>query len=189
MKSSSLVALGAGLAAAAPISASSLGASFFSVSSSVVVADGSEVVKRKNLPGLDDVQTANAVAIMNENYAQQLGRQGCIAAITTALTESSLRILANHVVPESLNYRHDGLGSDNDSVGIFQQRAVYYTDVACNMGAACSAGQFFSDMTAVGGWQTMDVATLCQEVQRSAIPEAYKKYVGMATSICQAARL
>ncbi|OAQ63650.1 NLP/P60 protein [Pochonia chlamydosporia 170] len=149
--------------------------------------DGMVVIKRDNLPGLNDVQSANARAVIDENNKEKLGKQGCIAALTTGLTESSLRILANNGVPASLNYKHDGLGSDHDSIGIFQQRASIYTNIECDMGAACSASQFFKGMTAVSGWETMDVATLCQKVQRSAFPDAYKKWVGTATDACAAA--
>ncbi|PNY27766.1 Uncharacterized protein TCAP_02307 [Tolypocladium capitatum] len=174
MKPSSLLALGAALDATSSLSAPAI---------------GFEVFGRGNLPGLDGVQTANAQAVIVENNRQQLGTQGCVAAITAAITESSLRILANTAVPESLRYWHDGLGSDHDSIGLFQQRVQFYTDVACNMAAACSAAQFYRGMTAVKGWQTMDVATLCQAVQRSEMPGAYKKNVGMAKSICWAVGL
>lgn len=100
--------------------------------------------------------------------------------------QSSLRILANNKVPASLKYAHDGLGSDHDSIGIFQQRAMYYKDIACDMKADCSAGLFFNGMKAIKGWQTMDIATLCQKVQRSAYPTAYRKYTGTAASVCKA---
>jgi len=71
-------------------------------------------------------------------------------------------------VPASLNYPHDGTGSDHDSIGIFQQRASYYPDIATDMDAAKSAAQFFKKMKAISGWQTMDVGKLCQEAQVSA---------------------
>jgi hypothetical protein len=97
-----------------------------------------------------------------------------------------LRILANRSVPKSLNYKYDGIGSDHDSVGIFQQRAMYYKDIKCDMDAACSASLFFKGMVGVSGWKTMDVAKLCQAVQRSAVPTAYRKYTSAAKSICSA---
>jgi hypothetical protein len=68
------------------------------------------------------------------------------------------------------NYPYDNVGSDSDSVGCFQQRAVYYTNIAADMSPAASAGQFLSKMVAISGWQTMDVGTLCQKVQVSAYP-------------------
>lgn len=45
-----------------------------------------------------------------------------IATLMCALVESVLRMYANENVPESLNYPHDAVGSDHDSVGLFQQR-------------------------------------------------------------------
>ena len=104
----------------------------------------------------------------------------------THYPQSSLRILANSKVPASLKYAHDGIGSDHDSIGIFQQRAMFYKDIACDMKADCSADLFLDVMKSVKGWQTMDVATLCQKVQRSAEPTAYRKFTGMAASVCKA---
>ncbi|KAK3181459.1 hypothetical protein K4F52_007169 [Lecanicillium sp. MT-2017a] len=141
------------------------------------------------LPTLNGVQSTNANAIIGVVKQRGLGVQGCRAAITTALTESQIKRLANHAVPSSFNYPRDGVGSDHDSVGIFQQRAKFYKDIRCNMDAACSAGQFLGKMAGISGWETMDVARLCQKVQVSAVPDAYKKYTGQAATICSAAGL
>nr|8B2E_A Chain A, Muramidase [Kionochaeta sp.] len=141
------------------------------------------------LPGLDALQTRNALAIIAEAKKENVGPHGCQAAITTGLTESSLRILANNAVPPSLQYPHDGLGSDHDSIGIFQQRASIYKDIRCDMDAACSASQFFKVMKGVSGWQTLDVATLCQRVQKSAYPAAYQKFTALAVGVCKAGGL
>lgn len=96
---------------------------------------------------------------------------------------------ANNAVPASLKYPHDRVGSDHDSVGLFQQRASIYKDVKCDMDAACSAGLFFTEMKRVKGWQTMAVGTLCQRVQRSAYPDRYNKFVPTATKVCKAGGL
>jgi hypothetical protein len=53
------------------------------------------------------------------------------------------------------------------------------------MDAACSAGQFFARMQEIREWQTMDVAKLCQAVQKSGFPDAYKKWTALATKICK----
>jgi len=90
------------------------------------------------------------------------------------------------VVPKSLSYKHDGFGSDHDSIGIFQQRAEFYPNIACDMGAACSASQFFKIMKSFKNWENIPVATLCQDVQRSGVPFAYEKWVVPATKICKA---
>lgn len=78
-----------------------------------------------NLPGLNSVQTGHArtiIARAKADFASSQQKRACYVAITTAFQESSIRILANSKVPASLNYPHDGVGSDHDSVGIFQQR-------------------------------------------------------------------
>lgn len=139
-----------------------------------------------NLPGLDSTQSSHARAIIGEVKSEGVGRQGCLAAIATALVESSILVYANNAVPSSLNYAHDAVGSDHDSIGIFQQRASIYTNIAADMDPARSAGQFFSVMKGISGWQTMDVGTLCQKVQKSAYPDRYSERVGAATSICSA---
>lgn len=96
---------------------------------------------------------------------------------------------ANRKVPKSLNYPYDRIGSDHDSIGLFQQRAMYYPDIAADMDAARSAGQFFKKMKGIKGWKTMAVGPLCQKVQVSAVPSAYAKRVAEATKICKAAGL
>lgn len=101
--------------------------------------------------------------------------------------QSGLLIFANSKVPASFDYPYDAIGDNYDSVGIFQQRVEYYPDIAADMDPAQSASQFFAHMVTISGWQTMDVATLCQDVQRSEIPTAYRKYVGQAEKICSAA--
>ena len=70
-----------------------------------------------SLPGLDATQSRNAQGIIGEVRAEGLPRQACLAAISTALQESELYIYANPVVPASMNYPHDRVGGDQDSVG------------------------------------------------------------------------
>ena len=100
--------------------------------------------------------------------------------------QSSILIYAKSDVPASLNYPHDAVGNNYDSVGIFQQRAVYYPNIAADMDPAKSAAQFFAIMKGISGWQTMNVGTLCQKVQKSAYPDRYEENVPAAQSICSA---
>jgi hypothetical protein len=168
-----------------------------------------------NLPGLDSTQSSHARAIIAQAKSEKLGRQGCLAGIATALTEvcflvldhallslslesissilimanwaqSSILVYANSNVPSSLHYSHDAVGDDHDSVGIFQQRAVYYPNIAADMDPAKSAAQFFAKMKAVNGWKTMNVGELCQKVQGSAYPSRYEEHLSAAESICSA---
>ncbi|GLI73529.1 hypothetical protein PoHVEF18_001747 [Penicillium ochrochloron] len=139
-----------------------------------------------NLPGLSATQSKHARAIIGEAKSEDLGLHGCAAGIATALVESNILIYANKDVPSSLNYPHDAVGSDHDSVGIFQQRAMFYPDIAADMDAAKSAAQFFKKMKNISGWKSMAVGTLCQKVQGSAYPTRYAERVAEAEKICNA---
>ncbi|KAK3307851.1 uncharacterized protein B0T15DRAFT_86811 [Chaetomium strumarium] len=141
------------------------------------------------LPGLNKVQSSHARAIIAQAKKDGVGRHGCEAGIATALVETNIYVYANKNVPKSLNYPHDKVGSDHDSVGIFQQRVMYYPDIAADMDPAKSAGQFFKKMKGVSGWKTMAVGKLCQKVQVSAYPDRYAKRVAEATKICSAGGL
>lgn len=81
-------------------------------------APDSSLDARANLPGLNKAQSAHATAIIAETKKEGLGRQGCLAAITTGLVESNILVYANKGVPSSLKYPHDAVGSDHDSVGV-----------------------------------------------------------------------
>lgn len=95
-------------------------------------------------------------------------------------------VLANPSVPKSQDYPHQGEGTDYDSIGLFQQRASIYTNIAMDMSPSGSAEQFYDGMKRVKGWETMPVGELCQAVQRSAYPTAYDKHVSQAEKICAA---
>ncbi|UNI13693.1 hypothetical protein JDV02_000414 [Purpureocillium takamizusanense] len=150
------------------------------------ISTNKHIASRGNLPGLDPSQSRNAWAIMQEVKKSGTGWQGCMVAITTALTESNIRILANHAVPASLQFPNEGVGADYDSVGIYQQRAQWYNDISCSMRADCSTRAFIIRMKTVGNWQGTDVAVVCQAVQISEKPTAYQKWVGLAVQICKA---
>ncbi|KAK0556201.1 hypothetical protein OC846_001295 [Tilletia horrida] len=119
---------------------------------------------------LDSTQqnNANIVAQTAKNYGTSAPIQACVTAVATAITESNLYMYANKNVPASLNYPHDKVGSDHDSVGLFQQRVSIYKNIAADMNAAGSTRQFLAEMVKISGWQTMDPGTLAQKVQRSA---------------------
>lgn len=151
--------------------------------------DARDVEARANLPGLNASQSKYARAIIAQAKKDKVGAHGCQAGIATAMVESTLVMYANKKVPESMKLPHDRVGSDHDSVGLFQQRASIYKNVKCSMDADCSAGQFFDEMKRVKGWKNIAVGTLCQKVQRSAYPDRYAKQVGLATKVCKAGGL
>ncbi|KAJ5114836.1 hypothetical protein NUU61_000595 [Penicillium alfredii] len=141
------------------------------------------------LPGLSSKQSSHAREIIGVAKKEDLGHRGCTVGITTALVESEIKVYANSKVPASLNYPHDDVSADYDSVGIFQQRVSIYKDLAADMDPAKSAAQFFKKMAGVDGWKSMSVGKLCQTVQGSAYPSRYEKRVDEAEKICKAGGL
>lgn len=102
--------------------------------------------------------------------------------IATALVESGnpLRMYANRAVPESLNFRHDALGSDYDSVGLFQQRDNgAWGTVKQRMTPFDSAGMFFAKLKSFD-YQSMDPGAAAQKVQVSAFPDRYGQQMDAA---------
>lgn len=79
------------------------------------------------------------------------------------------------------------IGSDYDSVGLFQQRPVYWGTVYDCMNPMTSARKFYSALQAISNWQDVSVGTAAQEVQRSAYPDRYDQQVYKAIPICDAA--
>ena len=95
--------------------------------------------------------------------------------LMTALVESGdpMKMYANNRVPESLNYRHDAVGSDHDSVGLFQQRDNgAWGTVAQRMDPYESAKMFYRELSKFD-WQSMEPGDAAQKVQRSAFPDRY----------------
>lgn len=64
-------------------------------------------------------------------------------ALMTAITESGLLMYANSNIPDSLRYPHDAVGSDHDSLGIFQQQTPGWGSVAQLMDATYDTTKFF----------------------------------------------
>lgn len=85
-----------------------------------------------NLPGLNSAQSVHARVIISRvkqmaGIADDDRRRACLVTMVTARQESSILVLANKSVPESMSLPYDGVGSDHDSVGIFQQRDSWGT--------------------------------------------------------------
>jgi hypothetical protein len=134
------------------------------------------------------------------SVAKQLGvpRDGQIIAIMMALQESSLRVLANVNVPGSLNYPHDGVGSDHDSLGTAQQRpAAGWGSVGELMDPIYNVRAFYGGPSGpnrgsprglldIPEWQTMSKGQAAQAVQVSAFPELYARWEPQASAIVDA---
>jgi hypothetical protein len=112
---------------------------------------------------------------------------GVVIAIATSLVEAELRNYANSTVPASLDYAHDAVGSDHDSVGLFQQRPSQgWGTVAELMDPATSAAAFYGALLEVPGWESLEPGVAAQAVQRSAFPDRYTTRLAQAGAIVAA---
>lgn len=128
-----------------------------------------------------------------------VGRPGVVIALMAALTESTLRMLANSgTYPESADYPNDGNGSDHDSLGLFQMRPqAGWGTVAELMDSTYQARAFYGGETGpnypsprglldIPGWQSMDPGEAAQAVEVSAYPDRYQNYQPVAEAILAA---
>jgi len=149
---------------------------------------------------LDKTQLTHAATILTvAGQVNGVGRPGAVIAIMAALTESSLRMLANtSAYPDSPDYPNDGNGSDHDSLGMFQMRPQSgWGTVAQLMDPVYQAKAFFGGPTGpnypsprglldIPGWQQMDPGQAAQSVEVSAYPDRYQNYQPVAEAIVNA---
>ena len=141
----------------------------------------------KPVAGLDATQMHNAALIVKAGQDLGVPQRGQIVAVATAMQESKLYNLASYVVPESLNYHHEGTGADFDSVGLFQQRyTTGWGSVKTIMNPTESAKSFYKALLQVHGWQNMPITVAAQTVQGSAFPDAYAQHTANATTVVNA---
>ncbi|HEY1178370.1 MAG TPA: hypothetical protein VGF17_19620 [Phytomonospora sp.] len=137
--------------------------------------------------GLSAEQMKNAVTIVRVGQDMGLPKRAWIIAVMTAMQESRLLNLASYVVPESLDYPHQGTGSDHDSVGLFQQRASgTWGSVEEIMTPESSARAFYDGLKGVPGWEDMALTYAAQAVQISAFPDAYAQHESLARKVAEA---
>ena len=127
------------------------------------------------------------------------GRPGVVIARMAALTESTLRVLANtSAYPGSANYPNDGDGADHDSLGLFQMRPQSgWGTVTQLMDPAYQARAFYGGpggpnhgsprgLLDIPGWQQLDPGSAAQAVEVSAYPDRYRNYQPVAEAIVTA---
>ncbi len=125
-----------------------------------------------------------------------VGRAGIKIALMAALTESTLRQLANtSAYPDSANYPNDGNGGDHDSLGLFQMRPQSgWGTVAELMDTTYQARAFYGGpdgpnypsprgLLDIPGWTQMDPGEAAQAVEVSAYPDRYRNYGPVAEHI------
>ncbi|MDN6399778.1 MAG: M23 family metallopeptidase [Brachybacterium sp.] len=128
-----------------------------------------------------------------------VNRDGLQIALMAALTESTLRQLANtSAYPESGDYPNDGDGSDNDSLGLFQMRPQSGGGTGADlMDTTYQAEAFFGGpdgpnggsprgLLDIPGWEDMGKGEAAQAVEVSAHPARYEHYSPVAIAILAA---
>lgn len=141
-------------------------------------------------------QVSNAAVVIGAGEDAGVGRRGTLVALITTLAESTLRNLASDgsdprlsahdalVVARSLDYPNDGIGSDWDSIGLFQQRPSQGWGTPEEiMDPTYAAGTFYDRLEQVDDWQDMRPGTAAQAVQRSAFPSAYDPWLPVAEQL------
>lgn len=149
---------------------------------------------------LNKTQLTHAATIITIGGGiEGVGRPGIKIALMAALTESTLRMLANtSVYPESDSHPNDGDGGDHDSLGLFQMRPQSgWGTVAELMDPEYQARAFFGGPSGpnfpsprglrdIPGWQQMDPGEAAQAVEVSAFPDRYRNYEPVAEAILDA---
>ncbi|NLU83014.1 M23 family metallopeptidase [Rhodococcus sp. HNM0569] len=195
----SLVLIGIGVVMNPALSAT--GSCTIPGSSNVTVGDVPDELEVTTASGetftLNRTQITHAATIIETGSSiDGINRDGLQIALMAALTESTLRMLANtSAYPESADYPNDGDGSDHDSLGLFQMRPqLGWGTVAELMDPVHQAQAFFGGPTGpnhpsprglldIPGWEQMDKGEAAQAVEVSAYPDRYRNYEPVAESI------
>jgi len=121
------------------------------------------------IESLSEEQRRNAATIIS--VARDMGAppRAWLIALATAMQESTLR---------NINY------GDRDSLGLFQQRPSQGWGSPAEVTDPVYATRIFIErLLEVPRWQDMPVTVAAQTVQRSAFPDAYAKWEGLAAQL------
>lgn len=113
-----------------------------------------------------------------------ISARGIVIGFATVFVESAWKMYANRADPESLQFPHEAISYDANSVGLFQQRAPWWGTVAQRMDPYESAKLFFSALQKLDYNNTANSPGFyAQAVQRSAFPDRYDKNMGKAQQL------
>lgn len=172
---------------AGEISPGNAGGTTGEAASPIQLEDGTTVT-------LSDVQMGNAQKIIGfASKIPNMTNDAIIISLMAAMTESTLKNYANSNVPESLNFPHDAVGSDHDSVGFWQMRQHWGT-IAELMDIEYQTKAFFGGPDGPNGgsprglfdipnWQTLPKGEAAQAVEVSAFPDRYAKNEPLARAL------
>lgn len=140
----------------------------------------------KPVAGLNERQMEIAVTVVEVGREMGISEQGQAVALITAMQESKMQNYASHVLPESLEYPYDAIGSDFDSVGVFQQRpSMGWGSVKEIMNVEYATETFYKALLNVDGWEKMAMTVAAQTVQGSAFPDAYAQWEDLAWAVIE----
>src|ERR1043166_3124831 len=130
-------------------------------------------------------QLANAQTIVSGGKSRGASDRDIQTALAVALAESSLQNLANSNVFESYAIPHDGVGSDHNSVGVFQQQVGIWGTAQDLMNTTIAANKFFDALNKVPHRDTLPIPAVAQQVQQSAFGDGsnYAAQVDLAQQI------
>ncbi len=133
------------------------------------------VVPAGPVAGYSHEQLVNAAYVMSAAQALGLSVRAQQIGVMTAMGESGLRVLdyGDTVGPDSRGLFQQ---RDNGSWGTFEDR----------MDPFISATSFFTKLSTVQGWETLDPTLSAHTVQVNADPYHYTKYWADATTIVAA---
>lgn len=118
---------------------------------------------------LSQEQRTNAATIIGVAKGMGAPPRAWLVALATAMQESTLR---------NIDY------GDRDSLGLFQQRPSQgWGSPAQVTDPVYSTTIFLERLMAIPGWETLPVTVAAQAVQRSAFPDAYAKWEGLASQL------
>ena len=145
---------------------------------------------------LNHTQLERAATIIAVGNSENIPANGQVIALMAALTESTLRVLANTTAyPQSASYPNDGDGSDHDSLGLFQmQPPDGWGSVANLMDPVWSSRAFYggpdgpnhgspAGLLDVPNWQNLSLGAAAQAVEVSQYPDRYANYQPVAEKI------
>lgn len=96
-----------------------------------------------------DRRTRYAQATLAEGRRRNISPRGIQISFSVPFVETGWKVYANSNVPESLSIPHDAVGSDHDSVGLWQQRCPMWGPANVLMDPTLSAGLFFDRLVNV----------------------------------------
>ncbi|MET1072612.1 MAG: C40 family peptidase [Umezawaea sp.] len=118
---------------------------------------------------LSDEQRQNAATIVGVARQKGTPPRAWLVALATAMQESTLR---------NIPY------GDRDSLGLFQQRPSQGWGTPAQVTDPVYATTIFIDrLLQVPNWERLPVTVAAQTVQRSAFPDAYAKWEGLAADL------